>query len=611
MALMSTQDLTVRDSRAVRRLRCQRSGPSMFPFSHATSPPPETESPGSAPAEPAPAAAEVHRVPKLVESGSNRAIIALKGFRHTARSAHTEVAESAHRRVLSPGNGHHSAIPHAASRLMTPPPAATQAAAPTAIGVAHRPLSDVATRASARLLDGRSWTRLRLFSDAIVLYLASSAALLADTSIRTVVANRWLAASFPIVVLAMLHVRRTPDERLNGSMLDTGAHVLGVVSLAAMMMIAVDSLLGLSHPIDLALRLWLFALVYLGVARAVLLSVRRHAMRTQSLATPTLILGAGVIGAQLVARLAGDPSYGLHPVGFLDADPLPRPKHSTGLSVPVIGGPDDLAAAIQATGARHVILAFSSEPDHVLVTKVRECEQLGIDVSFVPRLYESINERTTLDHVGGLPLLTLHSIDPRGWQFAVKHTFDRGFAFLVLLAASPVMLVIALAVRMSSPGPVLFRQRRVGRDGREFDVLKFRTMRETDDPRGFQPAEGFAPGGVEGQDRRTGLGRILRNLSLDELPQLVNVLRGDMSLVGPRPERPEFVARFVQDVARYEDRHRVKSGITGWAQVHGLRGQTSIADRVEWDNYYIQNWSLRLDLRIVALTIAEILRFRG
>jgi lipopolysaccharide/colanic/teichoic acid biosynthesis glycosyltransferase len=136
-------------------------------------------------------------------------------------------------------------------------------------------------------------------------------------------------------------------------------------------------------------------------------------------------------------------------------------------------------------------------------------------------------------------------------------------------------------------------------------------MTEAPPQSSFQLGDGLAPGGVEGLDRRTPIGRVLRDLSLDELPQLLNVLRGDMSLVGPRPERPEYVVRFARDVARYEDRHRVKSGITGWAQVHGYRGQTSIADRVEWDNYYIQNWSIWLDLRIIFMTIAEVLRFRG
>jgi lipopolysaccharide/colanic/teichoic acid biosynthesis glycosyltransferase len=183
---------------------------------------------------------------------------------------------------------------------------------------------------------------------------------------------------------------------------------------------------------------------------------------------------------------------------------------------------------------------------------------------------------------------------------------------IALVMLAPVLGVIALAVRLSSPGPALFRQRRVGRDGRVFDVLKFRTMREPDPSlqADFVPPEGCAPGGIEGEDRRTPLGRWLRTASLDEVPQLINVLRGEMSIVGPRPERPQFAALFGAEVNHYDDRLLVKSGITGWAQVHGLRGQTSIADRVEWDTYYIRNWSLALDFKIMLLTVAEILRLR-
>jgi lipopolysaccharide/colanic/teichoic acid biosynthesis glycosyltransferase len=202
---------------------------------------------------------------------------------------------------------------------------------------------------------------------------------------------------------------------------------------------------------------------------------------------------------------------------------------------------------------------------------VQECERLGLSVSLVPRLYEAINHRMTLDHVAGMPLLTLRTVSPRGWQFAVKHVLDRilaaGGLFRTMLVSAP-----------ESPS--------------------------------FDPPAGLAPGGVEGEDRRTRLGRFLRDSFLDELPQLINVLRGEMSLVGPRPERPEFVARFREHATRYDDRLRVKSGLTGWAQVHGLRGQTSIADRVEWDNYYIQNWSLGLDLRILGSTIVEVMRRR-
>jgi exopolysaccharide biosynthesis polyprenyl glycosylphosphotransferase len=435
--------------------------------------------------------------------------------------------------------------------------------------------------------------------------------LFADPRVSGAAVDRWVAAIFPLIVLAFLRAGNGREARLSVSLVDATTHVLGAASLAAMLTIGLSSIAGGQHPVAMALRLWLFAAVYLAVAQAVLLSVRRQAVRSKALATPTLIMGAGRVGEHLVKRLADEPSYGLRPVGYLDDDPLPGSGLARGDALPVLGGPGDLSDAVHRTGARHVILAFSTEPDHVLVDRVRECEQLGLRVSLVPRLYESINDRATFDHVGGLPLLTLHPIDPRGWQFAVKHTVDRAFALVALVALSPLMVAVAIAVRRSSPGPILFRQRRVGRDGREFDVLKFRTMWEHE-PKAetFELPSGIAPGGVEGKDRRTHAGRILRSFSLDELPQLINVLRGDMSLVGPRPERPEYVERFSRDLRRYQDRHRVKSGITGWAQVNGLRGQTSIADRVEWDNYYIQNWSLRLDLRIVMLTVAEVLRLR-
>ena len=453
---------------------------------------------------------------------------------------------------------------------------------------------------------------MRLLSDVVVLYLASSAALFADPKISGAVASRWLAAIFPLIVLGFLYGSKGRDDRLAGSLVDSTTYVLGIVSLAAMLTIALASITGAAHPVAMAVRLWLFGGVYLALARAVLLSVRRQAIRTRAFATPTLIVGAGQVGEHLVKRLSSDPTYGLRPIGYLDDDPPPSFRHvGDEPLLPILGGPHELAAAVQRTAARHVILAFSTEPDHVLIARVRECERLGVGVSLVPRLYESINDRTTLDHVGGLPLMTLHPTDPRGWQFMVKHAFDRAFAFAAVVLLSPVLIACALAVRLNSPGPILFRQRRVGRDGREFEVLKFRTMREsTAVETGFELPDGVAPGGIEGEDRRTRVGRTLRDFSLDELPQLINVVRGDMSLVGPRPERPEYVERFARDVTRYQDRHRVKSGITGWAQVNGLRGQTSIADRVEWDNYYIQNWSLRLDLRIVMLTIAEVLRFR-
>jgi exopolysaccharide biosynthesis polyprenyl glycosylphosphotransferase len=505
---------------------------------------------------------------------------------------------------------------------MSTPPASTQVAPPSTIEARPKTRKAAFALHPDALLESRAWVRLRLIVDVLVLCGAVAAALFANSQFGHPAGDQMLAAGFAIVVLAILHARRMPDESLDGSLLDTTATVLGIVSLATMLTIAAASILGGTHPLRLALRLWLFGSVYLGVSRTVLLSVRRHALRSERFATPTLIVGAGQIGARLAMRLAGQPRYGLRPVGFLDSDPLPPTGSHAGLSVPVLGGLGDLSEAITATGARHVILAFSSEPDYILVRKIRQCQQLGVHVSLVPRLYESINQRTSLDHVGGLPLLTLNSIDPRGWQFALKHAMDRSVALLALLLLSPLLIAIAIAVRVSSDGPALFRQRRIGRDGREFTIFKFRTMRGNPATEGeadagwaagirLEPAAvELTPAAIASGPRTTGIGRLLRACSLDELPQLLNVLRGEMSLVGPRPERVAYVRDFERLVDHYIDRHRVKSGLTGWAQVNGLRGQTSIADRVEWDNYYIQNWSLRLDLRILALTVAEILRFR-
>ena len=472
---------------------------------------------------------------------------------------------------------------------------------------------------AAQLVRKRRWTRLRLGLDVLVLAAAVSLSLLGAPSGVSAGQGGWLAGLFSVAALALIHLRRAPDDRLSASVLETLANVIGVSSLAAMITICAESIVRVEHPLRLVLRLWIFAVVYLGCSRFLLVNARRGAMSRDALRTPTLIVGAGVIGAHLANRLSSDSAYGLRPIGYVDADPLHQSLTGVHPLLPVLGSPDNIADVIARTGARHVILSFSSGPDYTLVSVVRTCERLGIDVSLVPRLYESVNERSTLDHVGGLPLLTLNAINPRGWQFAIKHALDRGVATISVLVLSPLLLTIAVAVRLSSPGPVLFRQRRVGRDGHEFTMLKFRSMRGSPNAEGEADAgwaaviRGELPGRrggpiSPGLDRTTRVGRILRDSSLDELAQLFNVLRGDMSLVGPRPERVAYVRDFEQYVARYSDRHRVKSGLTGWAQVNGLRGETSISDRIEWDNHYIANWSLGFDFRIILMTVAEMLR---
>jgi len=255
------------------------------------------------------------------------------------------------------------------------------------------------------------------------------------------------------------------------------------------------------------------------------------------------------------------------------------------------------------------VVAFSTAPDEVLLRLLRRCDALGVDVAFVPRFYERVPEDVSVEHLGGLSLLVPHRVDPQNWHFAVKYAGDRVLAALLLAFLAPMFVLAALAVLLTMGRPIFFRQTRVGRDGKPFDMLKFRSMRcaDEDEPTFILP-DGVGPGGVEGVDRRTTLGRFLRDANIDELPQLLNVLKGEMSIVGPRPERPEFVSRFEETVYRYGDRHRVKSGITGWAQVHGLRGRTSIADRAEWDNFYVENFSIWLDLKIVLMTAGTVIR---
>ena len=422
----------------------------------------------------------------------------------------------------------------------------------------------------------------------------------------------WL---FPPLVLALLAIWGLYRDSIQLRRLEGIGRVLAAASLAAVALIAAVALLDPSaDPAPLVGRAWVFGMLYLGAGRLLLGWAHRRARVTRLAAKPTLIVGAGEIGEHLERRLLTQPELGLHPVGYLDADPLPDDQ-VPGRTAPVLGSPADLAEVARETGAEHVVLGFSSTPDRLLIPLVRECEALGLKVSLVPRLFESVNVHFSLEHLGGMPLLGLRTIDPKGWQFTIKDALDRLAAAAALLLLSPLLIGLALAVRLSSPGPIMFRQRRIGRDGRNFELLKFRSMRPVEAIADRDDASNVvalrpdvAPGGVEGADRRTRVGRLMRRTSMDELPQLLNVLRGEMSLVGPRPERPEFVDLFGSEIARYSDRHRVKSGITGWAQVHGLRGKTSLADRVEWDNYYIENWSLGLDLKILVMTVAAVLR---
>ncbi|WP_051966236.1 sugar transferase [Kitasatospora mediocidica] len=341
-----------------------------------------------------------------------------------------------------------------------------------------------------------------------------------------------------------------------------------------------------------------------GLGRAVLYGLLRRVRRRRPV--PVLVLGAGPLGQRVAAVLRERREYGMRPVGYLDPDPVLLSGDSP---LPVLGGREVLEREIRRHGIRHVLATAGAADEAETTAALREATRLGCQVWLVPALreYGSLEPsvRRCADHLWGFPCLRLGRPALRRPGWAAKRALDVVAAGLGLLAVAPVLAVCAIAVRWDTGPGVLFRQQRTGLDGKVFTVLKFRTLRPSNE---HESATRWSIS----QDHRMGpVGRLLRRSSLDELPQLWNVLRGDMSLVGPRPERPYFVMRFAQAHPEYADRHRVPVGITGLAQVNGLRGDTSIEDRIRYDNRYIESWSLWQDVKILLRTAALMLHPDG
>ena len=269
--------------------------------------------------------------------------------------------------------------------------------------------------------------------------------------------------------------------------------------------------------------------------------------------------------------------------------------------VPVLGLVADLPRLTEEHGAELIYVALERREWEAEAEALTLLADSTAAVRLVPDLTQAFRLNPSVEDFDGMPVVLVTESPEQGWGAVVKRTFDLVASGIGLLLISPLLLLLALLVRLDSPGPVLYAQERVGLNGRRFRMLKFRSMR-TD-------AEAAGPGWtVKDDPRRTPLGTTLRKLSLDELPQLWNVFVGDMSLVGPRPEQPRFVESFRGSIPRYMLRHHVKAGMTGWAQVNGLRGDTPLEERIRYDLYYIQNWSLWFDLRILLLTIARVFK---
>ncbi len=333
--------------------------------------------------------------------------------------------------------------------------------------------------------------------------------------------------------------------------------------------------------------------------RILTFGVLRRIRRRGHLLEPAVILGAGEVGAELGRAFLEYPEYGVDPVGFLDCV-------DGNLPVPLLGDVDQLPRLLdEHQEIRRVVVAFGPARESELVSVLRTAVSFDVEVSVVPRFFDNgvAPEGPDTDDVRGIPLYRVRQSALRKPAWMLKRALDIVVSGTALALASPLLVVFAIAVKLSSPGPVLFRQGRIGQRGREIMVPKFRTLRVNHDS--------DTQWSVDDDPRVTAVGRILRRTSIDELPQLWTVLKGDMSLVGPRPERPLFVKRFSADVWGYGDRHRLPVGLTGWAQVHGLRGDTSITERARFDNQYIEHWSLWRDVVVLVRTVAEVLRGAG
>lgn len=409
----------------------------------------------------------------------------------------------------------------------------------------------------------------------------ATAGLLAGTS-------AWWATTYACAVLVLLAADGQHRLRICRRVSE---QVPRTAAVAAMPLPAVLPWVGSAET----LRLGLFAAASLVALRTVTCAALRSAHRRGRLLEPALIVGTGATAVRVVELLGNHPELGLVPRGFLDSR---LAEQRTPL--PLLGEPAELADVVAQYAIQRVIVCFPAGGDSDLIPLLRACRPLPADVCVVPRMYElgAALPRGYLDELGDIPLVPLRRLGHGRLGALAKAAFDVVGAAALLVAVAPLLLALAVAVRLHSGRPALFRQTRITQSGKTAELVKLRSMIDhaDSDTRWKVLPEQITP-----------LGRWLRTTHLDELPQLINVLRGQMSLVGPRPERPYFAAQFAQQIPRYADRHRMRAGLTGWAQVHGLHGDTSIADRVRLDNHYIEYWSPWMDLVILVRTLCAVL----
>jgi Undecaprenyl-phosphate glucose phosphotransferase len=402
----------------------------------------------------------------------------------------------------------------------------------------------------------------------------------------------------PLVTVIWLWVFRQFDlynTRRNIPVLDQSFIIFKAVSMGTLAIMAVTFFYReFSYSRLVIVCNWIISLFIFIESRLLLKRLHLWMFRRGIEVKRTLIIGFNDIAKKLIDKIKKhNLDYAI--IGIIDDNPALQDQIMDG--VRILGPLSSTGLYAKGKDVDEIIFTISSNLNDKIREVIRQCEGLDINYSVVPDFYEIIRSKANVSEIDNMPLIGLNEIPLKGYNRVLKRIMDVLFSFILLLLLTPLFVVLSVIIKLDSPGPIFFRQKRVGMDRKAFTLYKFRSMRhgtKEDESRIWT---------TEDDPRRTKFGVFLRRWSIDELPQFWNVFCGDMSLVGPRPERPHFVREFKSRIPSYMERHKVKSGITGWAQVNGLRGDTSIEERTKYDLYYIENWSLWFDIKILLMTL--------
>jgi len=387
------------------------------------------------------------------------------------------------------------------------------------------------------------------------------------------------------------------------SRIDQIYYIFAAVSIGTLIAVALATLFFkdndavTNYPRAMIIYAWIFAIIFIILGRILHQAVRNQ-LRDSGLGKDRLmVVGSGDTARFMIQRILWSPKLGYELVGIVNGDD----GEEEILGIPILGTAEDLPDLIEAHAIDEVIIAMPEKGHREAVRVISLCERGRVTIKVFPDIFQFVTSQATIDDLGGLPLLSVRDVALRGYLLIFKRLIDLIGSTLGLILVSPMMLLTAVAIKLESPGSAFFVQPRMSLDGRPFMMIKFRSMRKD--------AEKDGPGWTtENDPRQTKLGTLLRRFEMDELPNLVNVFLGEMSLVGPRPEQAHYVEQFQKIVPRYMERHREKGGMTGWAQVNGLRGDTSIAERTKYDLWYSENWSILLDTKILLRTFWQLFR---